>query len=115
MGAAEQVRDPREGRSNLPPEITVDVPDIVFDLWNLTRDEAEAFYVQAFAQDANEPGHETLRWLARVDRYFLLTCLLGREDARRDWLFDRCRERSEEHTSELQSLMRNSYAVFCLK
>src|SRR3546814_7445599 len=25
------------------------------------------------------------------------------------------RTRSEEHTSELQSLMRNSYAVFCLK
>src|SRR3546814_7735194 len=25
------------------------------------------------------------------------------------------RRRSEEHTSELQSLMRNSYAVFCLK
>src|SRR3546814_3670605 len=25
------------------------------------------------------------------------------------------RERSEEHTSELQSLMRNSYAVYCLK
>src|SRR3546814_1417251 len=24
------------------------------------------------------------------------------------------RQRSEEHTSELQSLMRNSYAVFCL-
>src|SRR3546814_10582159 len=24
-------------------------------------------------------------------------------------------ERSEEHTSELQSLMRDSYAVFCLK
>src|SRR3546814_5312729 len=27
----------------------------------------------------------------------------------------RHRTRSEEHTSELQSLMRNSYAVFCLK
>src|SRR3546814_20814622 len=26
-----------------------------------------------------------------------------------------CRSRSEEHTSELQSLMRSSYAVFCLK
>src|SRR3546814_4198292 len=25
------------------------------------------------------------------------------------------RDRSEEHTSELQSLMRNSYAVYCLK
>src|SRR3546814_9085744 len=28
---------------------------------------------------------------------------------------DEVRERSEEHTSELQSLMRHSYAVFCLK
>src|SRR3546814_1284746 len=27
----------------------------------------------------------------------------------------RSRSRSEEHTSELQSLMRTSYAVFCLK
>src|SRR3546814_2665409 len=27
----------------------------------------------------------------------------------------RLRRRSEEHTSELQSLMRTSYAVFCLK
>src|SRR3546814_10104143 len=33
------------------------------------------------------------------------SCLIGR------WLHDR----SEEHTSELQSLMRISYAVFCLK
>src|SRR3546814_6476043 len=36
-----------------------------------------------------------------------------------DWGFDSGRalyvHRSEEHTSELQSLMRNSYAVFCLK
>src|SRR3546814_10669446 len=30
-------------------------------------------------------------------------------------LADPGRRRSEEHTSELQSLMRNSYAVFCLK
>src|SRR3546814_2476428 len=29
--------------------------------------------------------------------------------------FRRERQRSEEHTSELQSLMRISYAVFCLK
>src|SRR3546814_1791239 len=28
---------------------------------------------------------------------------------------DKDQERSEEHTSELQSLMRSSYAVFCLK
>src|SRR3546814_4474612 len=30
-------------------------------------------------------------------------------------LFRVSRTRSEEHTSELQSLMRSSYAVFCLK
>src|SRR3546814_8456740 len=33
---------------------------------------------------------------------------------RRTWMC-KCRVRSEEHTSELQSLMRISYAVFCLK
>src|SRR3546814_5934597 len=36
----------------------------------------------------------------------------GTEQQRRADVHD---SRSEEHTSELQSLMRNSYAVFCLK
>src|SRR3546814_10813151 len=31
------------------------------------------------------------------------------------WGAETCFDRSEEHTSELQSLMRISYAVFCLK
>src|SRR3546814_7809867 len=33
----------------------------------------------------------------------------------RDEVLDALDDRSEEHTSELQSLMRISYAVFCLK
>src|SRR3546814_8468222 len=41
-----------------------------------------------------QPNAETLAAFAEVERGGL--------------------ERSEEHTSELQSLMRNSYAVFCL-
>src|SRR3546814_5464965 len=32
-----------------------------------------------------------------------------------DVSFEQCAIRSEEHTSELESLMRISYAVFCLK
>src|SRR3546814_8597370 len=32
-----------------------------------------------------------------------------------DWVKSKTGSRSEEHTSELQSLMRISYAVFCLK
>src|SRR3546814_2375563 len=40
----------------------------------------------------------------------------GPAEQRRSGDWGRCaRARSEEHTSELQSLMRISYAVFCLK
>src|SRR3546814_12963318 len=37
------------------------------------------------------------------------------EHAADHWRGDPAHYRSEEHTSELQSLMRISYAVFCLK
>src|SRR3546814_8929749 len=46
--------------------------------------------------------------LAHGGLYARLHALQFRED-------DRPATRSEEHTSELQSLMRISYAVFCLK
>src|SRR3546814_9450927 len=42
-------------------------------------------------------------WLVIVAAVLIFWCLRG------------SRIRSEEHTSELQSLMRISYAVFCLK
>src|SRR3546814_7594915 len=42
-----------------------------------------------------------------LGRYLLQTAV--------DWLYQGDQYRSEEHTSELQSLMRISYAVFCLK
>src|SRR3546814_10197551 len=47
----------------------------------------------------------------------LHSMLPRRPPNRRGWgnRGDRRPGRSEEHTSELQSLMRNSYAVFCLK
>src|SRR3546814_9346474 len=44
--------------------------------------------------------------------------LLALRPSRTSWTFShvsRLTSRSEEHTSELQSLMRISYAVFCLK
>src|SRR3546814_2803328 len=47
--------------------------------------------------------------IAAVDRG------LGVGDRRFDLTLERGVDRSEEHTSELQSLMRISYAVFCLK
>src|SRR3546814_3723707 len=46
-----------------------------------------------------------------ADGQLVLTLAVERPFMLADDLFDR----SEEHTSELQSLMRISYAVFCLK
>src|SRR3546814_5394521 len=56
----------------------------------------------------------TVKQFGRID--FLINAAAsyhdkGFESSRADWAFTR----SEEHTSELQSLMRISYAVFCLK
>src|SRR3546814_2826488 len=58
---------------------------------------------------AGEAAHELLEDVLAVAQFF--------EDARVDGGVDGRlgRHRSEEHTSELQSLMRISYAVFCLK
>src|SRR3546814_1134230 len=52
--------------------------------------------------EAAERGHRSISWLATA----LIDTLLASSIAA---------ARSEEHTSELQSLMRISYAVFCLK
>src|SRR3546814_9939647 len=56
----------------------------------------------------HQPLRDALDDRGLLDR--LLQILARFDDARR-----RGRDRSEEHTSELQSLMRISYAVFCLK
>src|SRR3546814_4694482 len=54
------------------------------------------------------PGRGTAdELLASVDSGLFVTSMAG--------LHSGVNPRSEEHTSELQSLMRNSYAVFCLK
>src|SRR3546814_1336606 len=46
----------------------------------------------------------------------ILTGLGDKDWTRRSFAYDAgLPERSEEHTSDLQSLMRSSYAVFCLK
>src|SRR3546814_6348455 len=55
------------------------------------------------------------RWrpgLSEVPRLLIGQVPLGADP---EMLFRRFDVRSEEHTSELQSLMRISYAVFCLK
>src|SRR3546814_1745228 len=58
------------------------------------------------------------RWAARLAHYFNRNSRAGAMRnirAHYDLGNDFYAQRSEEHTSELQSLMRISYAVFCLK
>src|SRR3546814_2118843 len=50
----------------------------------------------------------------RTSKLTVLNLLSAAGFTRHDFADDWC-TRSEEHTSELQSLMRSSYAVFCLK
>src|SRR3546814_10593463 len=61
-------------------------------------------------------GLETIADLEAMPRASLALRFGSAPGQRLDQAFGRLAEpRSEEHTSELQSLMRISYAVFCLK
>src|SRR3546814_2538708 len=68
--------------------------------------------------DAIAQRHDRQRLRRREHRMMAAARMVGVTVGHRGAL-DRARgidpERSEEHTSELQSLMRISYAVFCLK
>src|SRR3546814_1578356 len=71
---------------------------------------ADRLVTQAHAQDRDARSE-------RGDQFQRHARLVRRARPRRDHdlLRPQLRDRSEEHTSELQSLMRISYAVFCLK
>src|SRR3546814_18370098 len=93
-----------------------------------TRTDTRVPYTTLFRSLANLLGIDVVILLAdktrgigcapaieRTQRGIVLT--QPRQHARRIGFADRPHDpvRSEEHTSELQSLMRISYAVFCLK
>src|SRR3546814_2879791 len=86
-----------------PPRSTR--PDTLFPYTTLFRSFAESLGRQAIVQrrrPCHQPRHDLQHRTSDIfnAQAGALMALGGR---------------SEEHTSELQSLMRNSYAVFCLK
>src|SRR3546814_3581593 len=64
---------------------------------------------------ARDLGSEKIRVNTILPGIFDTPLLAGAPQNVRDALGASVLNRSEEHTSELQSLMRISYAVFCLK
>src|SRR3546814_4966836 len=85
--------------------------DTLFPYTTLFRSQPEADLVRPARRDPIERHHidRALRHVADGGGFGLLLRPPGSE------LFRGSADRSEEHTSELQSLMRISYAVFCLK
>src|SRR3546814_5052981 len=79
------------------------------------------FRVLAQARDGSVPLLERLRFLCisctNLDEFFEIRAATVRhaQDFAVPVAADGMSPRSEEHTSELQSLLRISYAVFCLK
>src|SRR3546814_2884640 len=70
-------------------------------------------YVEARYSHAYEITPDELAWLVeRVRHFHTIAAAICAEHLA---TIDTKNDRSEEHTSELQSLMRISYAVFCLK
>src|SRR3546814_3407635 len=84
---------------NVPPVATLLIPIAPVIRRALCREE------KAWAGDRSDSDR-----VARSSRLVLARRLRQSVDE-----FAVSRERSEEHTSELQTLMRISYAVFCLK
>src|SRR3546814_4523375 len=70
---------------------------------------------RALAFAARQLAGLVLQSMAEADRFEQLARGLARIVYGRAAQHHRQHHRSEEHTSELQSLMRISYAVFCLK
>src|SRR3546814_6383712 len=83
---------------------------VVHEFEAIKIDEAQAVFGASVAGDIERVGQRKLKFAAIGEP--------GQRIVQRlvfQFLLDFMRVRSEEHTSELQSLMRISYAVFCFK
>src|SRR3546814_8563975 len=84
----------------------------------LFKVQARHFFVQMLGQHIDLPFFVSL---AAREQFDLRDSLVRERRRHNERRMSRCATqiyqatRSEEHTSELQSLMRTSYAVFCLK
>src|SRR3546814_3864489 len=85
--------------------VVLSCAQIVFDAYKTDR--AVAIDAQRILDMFRDPSTQAVYSLDREMGMQVIEGLFRDEAVRM--------ARSEEHTSELQSLMRNSYAVFCLK
>src|SRR3546814_2683286 len=92
--------------------------DTLFPYTTLFRSQHQARDLQAGGAAADRRSHPVVPAAGALQEAAPQEGEAWRERAQHMSRFlpdDACVHRSEEHTSELQSLMRISYAVFCLK
>src|SRR3546814_3703344 len=111
---AAEILQPRErhGRERLIDLIGVDVADRHARLLERAFGREQRFFEH---DDRVTRGHRDMMDTRAGGQIVILERLLRDDERRRSAITDLRAGRSEEHTSELQSLMRISYAVFCLK
>src|SRR3546814_5524967 len=99
---------PHGGAHRMPGPLSNDgqaCPGFVVQVFGLAAHTAQCPYAMCKGVGLVIEGLWIARAMRRLERQCHAPYLAG----------DQFRKRSEEHTSELQSLMRISYAVFCLK
>src|SRR3546814_19620268 len=100
----------RVGQPNEPSRCHRCLYDVLFPIYGILRNRLELRNTTDFPRGSRLRRGGNRRTVA-IDHRGPLSARTAYTRA-----FDlQCCERSEEHTSELQSLMRISYAVFCLK
>src|SRR3546814_9524279 len=92
----------------------VDAPTAGWDSAKRFVDEATARGAAVYSMAMSKPFNRTFD-LAAGTKLYEGALALNRLFTEATTVPERLAMRSEEHTSELQSLMRISYAVFCLK
>src|SRR3546814_8600273 len=100
------LHDPGEPEARAEPVDAERAGDLEKDVPDIEKRRAEREYRFAHTEIARHRylGETDVRAIDRAD-----------DHTEGDERHDAPQDRSEEHTSELQSLMRISYAVFCLK
>src|SRR3546814_3349178 len=87
--------------------------DIVVDLGSATGSWSQVARERLLRPGGDIDGRIIALDLLAMEPIAGVDFILG--DFREQEVLEQLEQRSEEHTSELQSLMRISYAVFCLK
>src|SRR3546814_6328222 len=93
------------------PEALEDRPSAPSRVWNRVPSEIQDQIIELALEQSELSPRELAVRFTDERRYFVSEATVYRLLKAHDLITSR----SEEHTSELQSLMRNSYAVFCLK